>query len=855
MTAYEDLLDWAASRPWWQQQVLAQLAAGRGFTQPDFEAIAESLLSDPPPKPAGGWLAAMHHPADTSGPPVRLTAIRDVANVNRLVEDQHLTFSPSGVTVVYGNNGSGKSGYARLIKRMVRTRHREEVLPDIFTAAGGPQSACLYYAVGTSQTSALLGETPPADLANVAYYDERCGDAYVTTEGEVTYRPSVLRLLDDLVQVCDDVRAVPDQRLAVNARQRIALPDLPADTAAGRLLAGLSGSTSDDELERACSAPPDADARIENARSEEGRLRATDPTKEARRLSGLAAAYETLARHLAGLDEGLGLASEDRLRAAVRTAAETRAAGDAASALSFDQEPVKGVGSGAWRALWEAARRFSETVTYTGRAFPVLDGEAHCVLCQQPFDPNGADRLGRFERFMTDDTEDRARSAAQQLTRARATVSAATVDASTCAVALSAIESEDEDLHGRVKADLDDWRTRQTALTSEPVPEDAEPPPTRGTVSRLRERAEALRRQAAEVDADQFEVTLANLVAEQRELGAGLSLSKLAADVRAERDRRREEYLLSEARRQTDTRRISRASGDLTAKHVTLLVQDRFSRESQDLRVDSVTLLGQGVRRGAVLHKPEFVGAVLSADLPAVLSEGEQTALGLAGFFVEAHLDGTRSALVLDDPVTSLDHIRREHVARRLVQFARDRQVVVFTHDVAFASALRRQCGEASVAFAERSIERRRADDSPGVCLDKHPWTAKDATARAASLRADLGRIRKESPGWYGERYEREVSAWASGLSQTWERIVSQEVADRIFDRGTLEVRVTMLKVAARITEADDKELQDSYKRCSAWTRHDQDQALNYSPPSVDDLEGELKVLEGWLAKVKKYRQ
>jgi len=37
---------------------------------------------------------------------------------------------------------------------------------------------------------------------------------------------------------------------------------------------------------------------------------------------------------------------------------------------------------------------------------------------------------------------------------------------------------------------------------------------------------------------------------------------------------------------------------------------------------------------------------------------------------------------VLDDPVASLDQARREYVARRLVGESRDRQVIVFTHDL-----------------------------------------------------------------------------------------------------------------------------------------------------------------------------
>lgn len=855
MTAYEDLVEWAKTRPWWQQQVLARLAAGQTLRGADFEAIADALLDEPPADPPGGWLGSMQQPADSAAPSVRLTAIREVANVNRLATDQQLTFGPSGVTVVYGNNGSGKSGYARLVKRLVRTRHRENVLPDIFTAGGGPQAACLDYEIGGEAKSAHLGTEPPADLSRVAYYDERCGDLYVTTEGEATYRPSTLRLLDDLIEVCDGVRAVIDQRLAANAGRRRALPDLSPDTRAGAFLGGLSGSTGDKVLGEACTAPSDAEARIDAARSEEARLRATDPTREARRLTALAADYDTVAAHLTTLDQRLGMAAEEALRHRSRLASDTRSAAEVASAASFDDEPLQGIGSGAWRALWAAARRFSESVAYPGSPFPVTGSGAHCVLCQHSLDDDAADRLGRFERFMTDDTEEQARRAADDLARARATLASTVVDTAAAAVALSRIETDDRALQGNASADLGVWADRKRALESDPPPEDAGAVPRDTAPLALRERAEALREQAGDIDPSRFEETVAALTTEQRELQAGLTLSGFSDDVRAERDRRREEALLKSARAQTDTRRASRASGELTSKHVTLLVQDRFSRESQELKVESVTLLGRGVRHGAVLHQPGFVGAVLDAELPHVLSEGEQTALGLAGFFVEAHLDTTRSALVLDDPVTSLDHLRRERVARRLVQFARDRQVVVFTHDVVFAGDLKRVAGEEGVDFTPRSVERRGAALVPGYCREDHPWSAQDAQTRLGTLKQDLVRIRKEQANWDGDTYEREVGVWAGRLSETWERFVSQDLAGALFDRGTQEVRPTMLKVIEQFSEEDNKVFQEAYKRVSRWaTRHDKDASLNYVAPSVDDLEGELSVAQAWYDRVKKYK-
>ena len=44
--------------------------------------------------------------------------------------------------------------------------------------------------------------------------------------------------------------------------------------------------------------------------------------------------------------------------------------------------------------------------------------------------------------------------------------------------------------------------------------------------------------------------------------------------------------------------------------------------------------------------------------------------------------------VIFDDPVSSLDHLRVGEVARRIADLASDHQVVVFTHDIFFATCL-----------------------------------------------------------------------------------------------------------------------------------------------------------------------
>jgi hypothetical protein len=241
-----------------------------------------------------------------------------------------------------------------------------------------------------------------------------------------------------------------------------------------------------------------------------------------------------------------------------------------------------------------------------------------------------------------------------------------------------------------------------------------------------------------------------------------------------------------------------------------------------------------------------------AASARAVLSEGEQTALGLAGFFTEAMFDPSKSALIFDDPVTSLDHVRRDKVAERLAQLAKDRQVVVFTHDVSFTGDLVAAAESENVSVTERSVERRGL--KPGVCVTAFPWKAKDFKARIDHLTTELAKLKKDRQNLVQDVYEERVASWAGYLSETWERCVTTEVMNQVFDRGSSQVRVMKFRMLAKITDADNQDFQDGYGHTSKWARrHDKAPGTNYVAPEVADLEVELKRLVDWQKRIKSY--
>ncbi len=122
----------------------------------------------------------------------------------------------------------------------------------------------------------------------------------------------------------------------------------------------------------------------------------------------------------------------------------------------------------------------------------------------------------------------------------------------------------------------------------------------------------------------------------------------------------------------------------------------------------------------------------ISAKASKVLSEGEQRALGLAMFLAELESLPHTSTVVFDDPSTSLDHVFRQAIARRLVTLSETRQVLVLTHDAVFLTELAMALQRAGSSANYKTIG---WDDSPGLVSEGLTWTTMDTKARLADLR------------------------------------------------------------------------------------------------------------------------
>lgn len=863
MALEELIVAWSKERPSWQRQIMRRVAAGDVLSAGDYDELVEDIVAARESAEATFGLEQLPQAAPEDVP-VRLVSIQKPEHVNALESKDPLTFAPQGLTIIYGDNASGKSGYARLLKRITRARHQEEVLSDVFrdTALAKP-TALLTVRIGDEEVSLNWPEVSRPQLQRMLFYDRACGDAYIATESDFPYRPSALFVMDGLIEACVHIRNRIDAKLLENGNRANSLPAVAEDirdTDAARFLAGLSGTTTVAALDALIKRFDEASESIDDLKAREAQLRSADTTKERQILVRQSEKLDAVRKHLEQIHAVLG---SEGLAALQAQRAELRALDEAAAILarSFESEPLPGVGTSPWKELWESARRFSEAHAYPGQAFPVLADDCRCVLCQQTLQPDGRERLARFERFVKDDTQVHLMEVRQRYDRQIERLNSLTATPDAVGIHLRDLETTHRDVVAEVRALLTEYEaTCKQALAAlanaEALPEPRIEPGT--VIARLAETRSAAQATAENLTTPEvIQKQLADLTRRRMELELLQEIKKRREAIVKEIERLKEREALEAAKSAAATGPITKKILELSEESITEVVRDTFTRETERLRLERVTIAKTRAEKGALLHQPKLVGVRQQVTLPRVFSEGEGTALGLAAFFTEAAFDASNSAIILDDPVTSLDHVRRGLVAARIATFGQSRQAVVFTHDVAFVADLKREANGLGVPIAERSVTRSRTDErKPGACSKEHPWKAKDVPARLDELRRELARIKQDSGIWDQQAYEDAVAIWAGNLSETWERIFSQEIVGAVLAEGGLEVRPMMVKVLAQFSDTDHKEFEASYSRISQWVkRHDKSGMVNYVAPDVHILAQELELVCAWFERVKGYKK
>jgi len=785
---------------------------------------------------------------------VSVCTITDVQDVNALAAGQTLQFLPENLTVLYGGNASGKSGYVRVLKACCRARARDaEVLAYVFAPSSANEpSATIHYRVGESDRTAQWksGVSAPEELAAVSVFDRDCASVYVDEENELAFRPMGLDAFDKLANACLHIREHVQGLLGqVHNRRPASLADSPVQVSSqvGQMLASLTGST-----------PPEH-VRALDRLSEEQRERlthlgtalGTDPAREAARLEADLRRMKRLAENVEAIETAVSDAALKELRTLQTEAVSKREAADLVATGAFEDDPLPEIGSETWKALWETARRYSEGCVYPGLEFPVVGERARCVLCQQALNEDAKDRLVRFEQFVRAEAEKVALEAEDALRHKRATIEQGAAIGQDTDELVAELRTLNETLAAKTATFLQLTTLRASALTKaleghgwDGIPSlPASPSPGLQSLLIL------LKQNASELQAAVCPKGRAAMQTEYHQLADRLWLSKNLDDVLSEIDRLKQEAGLRQAIADTDTTAITKKSTELTKAVVTEELCQAFQEEISKLSAPPIRVHIEtaGARRGVLYHRIRLTDA---ADVPVgrVVSEGEHQCIALATFLAELATSPDTSGIVLDDPVCSLDHVRRRRVAERLAEEARKRQVVVFTHDIVFLSYLRKAAEEGDVEHRILSVETV-LGSGPGVCDVNVPWEGASVKKRIGSLKNTFQRAKAQYLQGKTDDYAVTVRSFNNQLRQTWERVVEQLLLNGVIQRFEPDVHTKQLDKVVDISQTDCDRVNAGMSECSRLL-HDQPPAANEPIPGPGELHQALLNLEKWIVEL-----
>ena len=143
-----------------------------------------------------------HIPVSASRlPTVQLDGISDIQRVNALAEGP-IRFGSAGLTIVYGDNGSGKTGVARILKKSCRARDPEgKILSNVFgRSETEPAKATIHYrADEESKTHDWVdGEPGDSNLSTINVFDTKCAAVQIEQPNVISYTPHIVTVFSDL---------------------------------------------------------------------------------------------------------------------------------------------------------------------------------------------------------------------------------------------------------------------------------------------------------------------------------------------------------------------------------------------------------------------------------------------------------------------------------------------------------------------------------------------------------------------------------------------------------------------------------------------------------------------------------
>lgn len=686
-TLETEVKKFAVGLPYWAKYLADKILSGNAISDNDIDTsysflLEELKLNEETEKPE---IEINYNSANAGNykTDLLLTKLENVEGVNALTENQTIDFS-SNLTIVYGANGSGKSGYARLLKKAFYSKAPEDILQNVHLESGHkPVNAKFTFNSNNTDIPLLYSQKDNAEFEQFSVFDGKGLFKQLAERNEFEFRPAGLSFFAEYTNAVIRVEQKLNTDIATKNSGNTT-DDLSAlfdgESEIKTIVQNLNAQTNIDELKKHTPFSDEDKAEKEKIQKQYEDLLLASKGKE-KELKNLEAIKKQLGENKTSIETQNKYFEGDyltKIKDAITDCITKVTVAKAEGIENFKTDKIEGIGTEEWKNFIVAAEAFAQKQKPENEVYP--ENGDNCILCQQPLSEDAEKLIANYWQFIKSIAEENAKKAQESLEIVKQAFEKLSFDLfpqdNTLSVWLT--EKYPRELEA-LKKKLSEQKTLAQNIVSDIQSKTAN------------ERAEI---KISTVQHSTIESAIDESIKIIKEDEQTKQLDKLlkAKNLLEHKEKfnthfskfetyvNNQVWLKKAAKANFAKRKITDTEKALSDKYFNQKYIDVFNEECQKLNGNFGIDINHTGSAGKSYRQLKLKGR----NPNVVLSEGEQKVIAIADFLAEMQLSEINRGIVFDDPVTSLDNDRKKQIAERLANQAISKQVIVFTHDLVF---------------------------------------------------------------------------------------------------------------------------------------------------------------------------
>ena len=712
-TLETEVKKFADGLPYWAKFLAEKILSGNTISDNDIDTsysyLLEQLkLKDKTENPE----ISINYNAENSGnykPDLLLSKLENVEGVNALTENQTIDFSPN-LTIVYGANGSGKSGYVRLLKKVFYSKSQEEILQNVHLENGHkPVNAKFTFKSKNIENSLEFADKDNAEFEQFAVFDGNSVLKHLENKNEFEFRPAGLSFFAEytsaIIRVEEKLNTDIQTKQTGNTANDLSVL-FDGNSEIKTLVQNLKAETNINDLKKYTPFSEEDKTQKEALQKQYDELLLASKGKE-KEIKNLESVKSLLAQNKLAIEKLNQYFTNEvigKVKTAIIDCVKKEATAKAEGKESFKTEKIVEVGTTEWKNFIVSAEEFAKMQKSENVVYPEIGD--NCLLCQQPLSEEAQKLISNYWTFIKSVAEDNSKQAQEKLDKAQENYDNLNFDLfpkdNTLTVWLT------EKYPNELKA-LEQKISEQKTLAQNIISDIHS--------KTANERAEIL------INVEQhttIETSIANYIKFLKEDEQSKELEKLLNSKTLLEHKEKfnthfskfetfinnQVWIKKAGKAEYAKRKITDTEKALSNKYFNQKYIDAFNEECQNLNGNFGIEINHSGSAGKSYRQLKLKGK----NPNAVLSEGEQKVIAIADFLAEMHLSEVNKGIIFDDPVTSLDNDRKKQIAERLAFQATLKQVIIFTHDLVFFYHIKnfskKFLNGINDSFAHHSLER-----------------------------------------------------------------------------------------------------------------------------------------------------